>query len=184
MFDSGPTGSGTWLPTALTAFGGFATAALSYLSLRALDARKDERTYQREKSARDEARRDAIIERRNSIQRKTLFELQDAVFNFVQACSFNATRDRSSAKWEATKDEISEAMRKGYALTAKLSVRVRDDEIRERLKELKKHLISVESIADDKARMSAFLEVDPINKSLHERIRVVLKKMDDIELAE
>jgi hypothetical protein len=38
---------------------------LSFIFLRINDATKDERTYQREKSARDEARKDALLATHN-----------------------------------------------------------------------------------------------------------------------
>jgi hypothetical protein len=173
----------TWLSPALTAFGGFVTAALSFVSLRILDARKDERTYQREKEAREDARRDAIIEARNRYQRKALFQLQDAVFNLVRACVFLALTDRRSESWHAKEANYIAARSAGHALTHKLGVRIRDDEVRETLKDLKKQLIDNEIIEDAEARRTAFLEITPITKRLDERIRIVLKQMDEIELA-
>jgi hypothetical protein len=184
MADGVAVSSVTWLPVALTAFGGFATAALSFVSLRILDARKDERTYLREKAAREDTRRDAIIEARNRYQRTVLFELQDAVFNLVQASVFHAVLDRSSEKWHAEEDNYITARSTGHALTYKFGVRIRDDEVREILKDLKSHLIQIEKIDDVQARRTACIEISPITERLNERIRIVLKRMDEVELAE
>jgi hypothetical protein len=182
MVDGGVT-TVNWLPAALTAFGGFATAALSFVSLRILDARKDERTYLREKAAREEARRDAILETRNRYQRTVLFELQDAIFNLVQACIFHAVIDRSSEKWRAEEWNYITARSTGHAVTNKLGTRIRDDEVRKTLKELKSHLIKIEEISDAKDRKAACIEIAPITARPDERIRIVLKQMDEIELA-
>jgi hypothetical protein len=60
-----------WLPL-VTAFGGLISGLI-------LEWLRDKRSYTREQTARNAARRDAQIERRNDFQRRTLLHLQDAV---------------------------------------------------------------------------------------------------------
>ena len=52
---------------------------------RRLDARKDERTFEREKAARDDARKDKLRESHTEFQRQTLLDLQDCLLKLIHS---------------------------------------------------------------------------------------------------
>jgi hypothetical protein len=187
MFDSGATGSGTWLPAALTAFGGFATAALSYLSLRVLDARKAERTYQREKVARDAARRDILLERRSQFQRQTLLDLQDAVMKLVRTTGemqhLDIMSSRAGERWHEKPypNDLDQRAHSAAVQTTVLGVRVSDESIRNLLKQLKAGTNGVlfsRNLNEAERATGMMAEVFDL---LNERIGEVLRKLDDID---
>jgi len=189
MLDTTGANSGTWIPAALTAFGGFATAALSFLGVRILDARKDERTFQREKAAREEGRRDRVIERRNEQERQTLIEVQAVAQRYLRNAGkmehFEVMQSRETGKWQQTQyppllsDQAHEI---GIQLLA-LTVRVRDEQVRNLVDQLTDSALgasSTKSEAQSREKMSAASDCfDKLNK----RINEVLRALDDVELS-
>jgi hypothetical protein len=188
MADGVAGSSWTWLPAALTAFGGFATAALSYVLLRSSDARKDERTYQREKAARDEARRDAIIERRNDFQRRTLLHLQDAVQasirNAAQMHHLDTMAKREGKAWHSQyyPDDLSDKTLLANTRTTKLGVRVRDENIRILVDQFKSECADVLFSSSEQDGDRKLSQASDSFKLLNDLIGIALRQLNEIEL--
>jgi len=100
------------------------TGVFTILMVRWSDARKDQRTYQREKAAREDVCRDRIIEKRNEFQRQTLLELQNAIHKLMTACYSYTHCPRKGDEWINHEDDLRESVRICNAETTKLGVRV------------------------------------------------------------
>ncbi len=181
---------GAWLPAALTAFGGFATAALRFLAVRSAAAKKDERIYQREKAARDDGRRDKIIERRNEAQRQALVEIQSVAQRYLRIAGKMNHHDimqfRKTGEWQKGMfpDGLSdESLELGIQITA-LIVRVRDEQVRDLIQQMKTDAIKASNSKDENdARISITAASESFSK-LNTRIADVLLSLDDVELSE
>ena len=176
--------SNTWLGPALTAIGSFATAMIGYIAMRFLDAKKDERAYQREKAARDDARRDKQRERRNDFQRATLLELQDMAIRHMQNLSKLHAIDRKNLREHGERfvepypAELDQATMLSGATVSKLRVRVSDDEARSLIDQITAAAASSIFMTDDEFRemdTNITFAFDRFNK----RVGVLLRTMDE-----
>ncbi len=118
--------------------GSFTTAIAGFVAMRVLDAKKDERTYQRERAARDDARRDKLRERHAEFQRLTLIDLQEAFLNLIHsagAMHTNNSRIFGDGDWKDNSVyrpvELSVLNSEAQAKTMLLIGRVSDDTARE-----------------------------------------------------
>src|ERR1700680_2831546 len=112
------------------------TLLLGYLTKSISDWLDFRRISKREREAREEARRDKLFERRVEFQRATLLDLQEAVMNLVRTASQMHVQDikahNETGIWQRQLfgEELSEAARLAHARVALLSVRVRDEAVR------------------------------------------------------
>ena len=168
----------------VSAFLGFAFSSI-------LDWGRDARTYKREKAAREAARRDAILERRNEFQRETLLSLQEAVLRLMQTSAklhllyldnlkTHGTGYATDAPAELAKDN-----QDANGLTAMLSSRVRDEEVRTLLQTLKNYLNAAVSPSNRSIEVSraAWTQVTQNAVALNLRIGDALRSLDDVELS-
>src|ERR1035441_9703685 len=124
-----------WVPL-VTVFVTFATVQLS-------DWLKDKRAHQREREARREARADAIIERRNQFQRESLLKLQEVAQQFVRSCGEMHHTDsmafRAGGGWhkQPYPEDMDQRAHETNVRMTKLTIRVRDERVRELSSRLK-----------------------------------------------
>lgn len=170
-----------WLPL-VTAFIGFGSSQV-------LEWLKDRRAYQREKEARDSTRRDAQLDRRNDFQRQTLLDLQEAALKLMQNAGAHHHFDLVSIgkhgkrHQEPYPEDINLGGQFANARTALLGVRVRDEEVRSLLKQLKDESTFAFLDHDKDMRESYMQAAGSTFVELNNRIGEILRKLDDIELA-
>ena len=118
--------------------GSFATAIAGFIAMRVLDARKDERTYEREKAARDDLRRDKLRERHADFQRQTLLDLQDCLLKLLHSAAAmhtNNTKIFGDGFWKQgavyRPNELSLLYSDAQAKSILLIGRLSDDKARE-----------------------------------------------------
>jgi len=171
-----PTSSLTyWLPL-LTAFLGFASGMCT-------EWLRDHRTYKRDKEARESSRRDVKVDRQNEFQRQTLLDLQDATMTLMQATSAILRSEReldpernTLSDWKLT--ELDEREMQANALTAKLGVRVDDEEVRRLLKKLKDQLLETTLYSSRQGRENAMHKSTFIFVELNERIGEIVRAIN------
>ncbi len=164
----------------LSAFGGYLIGAgTEYL--------RDRRIRAREREARAEARRLQLFQRRSNFQRETLLNLQDAIFALARASSrvhhLDEKEFRESGVWHRNRlpEDLDEEGREAVVKTTTYMVRVRDDGIRELTRTFRDNAARLgicRSIEESRQAAEAMAAaVSP----LHERIGLVLRKLDDDE---
>jgi len=163
---------------ALSAFGGFLLAALAeYL--------RDRRTREREREARADARRLQLFQRRSEFQRETLLNLQDAVFALSRAGGrvhhLDEMEFRKTGVWGGNHlpEDLNEEARLAAVKVSAFMVRVRDENVRELTKTFRDHATRLgvcRSREEGRQAAEAMGETIPL---LHERIGLVLRKLDD-----
>lgn len=119
--------------TQTTSWFPFLTLVLGY-RLKTFEAWiQDKRTAVREREARDEARRDLRVTRRDAFQRDTLLELQDAVQKLGRGTAAAQHADemtfRQSNVWrkELLPEDVNQQLFVAQRQTTLLSSRVRDE---------------------------------------------------------
>lgn len=168
-----------WVPL-VTAFAGYAAGFIT-------EWFRDGRVSERERQARQAARREQRFERRTTFQRQTLLDLQEAVMKVLRTTGEMHHQDemasRAGAEWgkQLFEGDLSERSRLANAQTTLLGVRIRDESVRNLLKEVKKYSAEVthsRSKGDaDRAALALVSEFDKLNN----RIGEVLRKLDDDE---
>jgi hypothetical protein len=166
----------TWALSAATFLIGYGTKALSELL-------QHRRTRARE--AREDARRDQIVERRTTFQRQTLLELQDACMDLVRGTGAAHHHDRmafrKSGKRQLLPDDVDQALLVAQMRTTKLVVRVRDDTARELVEKFKSYASEVGGAKtpqdSDQGMAAAAATFDELNR----RIGQLLREIDDAE---
>lgn len=170
-----------WLP--------LVTGAAGLISGVVIEWFRDNRTYRREKEARDASRRDNQIERRNDFQRQTLLALQDAVMALMRTVGqghlldLRAWHERREWHPEAYPNELNLANRDANGQTALLGVRVHDDSVRSLLQRLKSECNGLMGARDREASIDAYNEASALFVLLNERMGALLREMDEIELS-
>jgi len=181
MGDEVMTASGGWFPV-LTLVLGFGFSQLSEFV-------KDRRTHEREKETRDLARRDVLLERRNSSQRETLLALQGAAMKVMQTTSslhhfeLMSYRKHGRRHAEPIPQEVNNANQQANAETAMLVVRVRDEAVRTLLQEFKQHLGVAFISHEIEERQHELNVAGQVFVTLNNRIGKVIRVLDEIELS-
>lgn len=190
MPDFGGNTASNWLPL-VTAFLGYALAAITEL-FRDRRAHKREIEAQafvrdREREARDVARRDERFERRTEFQRETLLNLQEEVFKLMRTTAEMQHSDamalRSGVQWhkQLLPPDLNVRAFSANVQTTKLKVRVADEGVRELVNELKKHATSVACSDSETAGEQANLRMIQTYGELNDRIGELLRKLDNDE---
>jgi hypothetical protein len=150
---------------------------------------RDKRTYERERVARDDARRDAQLERRNTFQRQTLIELQEAVMNFIRTTGAMNHLDemayRESGVWGTAMypDDLDQNHSLARRQMTMLGVRVRDEEVRGTLQKLKDADAGTLSVRSKQEFDEVKDLLPPAIAAFNDRVGVVLRMLDGVEIA-
>ena len=150
---------------------------------------RDSRTSEREREAREAARKVQVAERRISFQRETLLSLQEAVLEEARSAGqighIDEMEYRKTGKWlgQRLPDGLSDKARNNTVQTLLLMERVRDREIRDLTKVFRSYAnqIGVCRNFEDKSRATE--NMANALPPLHERIGIVLRQLDDDEEA-
>jgi hypothetical protein len=174
-----PDPANSWLPL-LSALGGYLTGAITeYL--------RDRRARQREREARDATRQLQLSERRSDFQRETLLNLQDAVQDLARATGrmhhLDEMEFRRTGRWGGNlfPEDLDSAAHEAGVKTLKYMVRVRDDSIRVLMKEFRDHANEATLSTSREKSIQEMQEAIAVSESLHERIGLILRKLDDEE---
>lgn len=172
----------TTLVAIITFLAGFAAKGVS-------DWLQDRRLTMRERDARREARRDFLRQRCSEFQRQNLLELQEASMKLVRATAQLYLHDevsfRRTREWqrEPIPGDVNEGTRSLQAETATLVVRIHDSEVRELTSDLKSACTEVVFGRTYEVSERIFQQLGPIHLKLNERIGLILRSLDDEDLA-
>lgn len=170
----------TSLVPLLSALGGFLLGGVTeYL--------RDRRVRTREREARAEARKLQLFERRSDFQRETLLNLQEAVLQLSRAVGrihhLNEMEFRKTGKWgnNLFPEDLDNGAYEASVKTLMYMMRVRDDNIRELMKKFRSHANHVGICRSRGEGTLAIQEAIATSEPLHERIGMILRKLDDDE---
>lgn len=179
-----------WFPGALSVLLGFAAKSVS-------DWLQDKRAYQRDRETRDVLRRDQLAERRAEFQRQTLLELQEVLQDLARAVGASHHQDemqfKETGRWQRhlIRSEIDDQFFQANRRALVLTVRVRDESLRESLKRFRDFTSQIESgirgrnDEDDasarRASTTALLGAMGLLPPIQERIGELLRTLDDEE---
>jgi hypothetical protein len=162
-----------------------ATLLLGYLTKSISDWLDFRRTSKREREAREETRREKLFERREEFQRATLLELQEELVNLVRTASqmhiqdIKAYRETSTWKRQLFEDDLSEANRSAHARVAVLTVRVRDEAVRNLVAEINQGTLGLTLAQTREVAMVASIGMTTAFDKVQKRIGELLRELDD-----
>jgi hypothetical protein len=165
-----------WLPL-LTAVMGFASAGV-------WEWLRDRRTTKRER----EARRDAQLERRNVFQRETLLELQDVLMKMMHTTFSILVRHVATLAPEDETDilvpppDLDLKHRDAMVRSSILCVRLHDETLVSLVNDFTNNLFGATSGNDLTQRERKILSAVQTRELIDERIRVLLREMDNSEI--
>jgi len=157
---------------------GYATSSLS-------EWLRDRRAREREREAREATRSDQLYERRTNFQRQTLLDLQDALMDLVRTAGAMHHKDvtayRGTGRWQKQfyDEQLDESARFAQARTSMLNVRVRDEAIRELVKEVKDHINSAGAAANREDSERSLASMASTFEKLNQRLGQILRELDD-----
>jgi hypothetical protein len=173
--------SSAWIPL-LSALGGYLVSAVT-------EYFRDRRASKREREARDAARHLQQLERRTNFQRQTLLELQEAVQQFgrTSGTAYFVMREdfQSTGKWGEVEfsDKLNSERLQATTKIIMVSVRVRDERVRELTAQLKKSGDAIFSARSKAEAQAAYGKMIASIGPFHDRVGEVLRKLDDDEEA-
>jgi hypothetical protein len=186
------TAATSWFSGAFLVLLGFGVGLVS-------DWFKDRRVLQRERETRGALRRDQLAERRANFQRQTLLELQEAIQDLLRATGAAHVQDqrvfRETGTWqrEALAEEINQQILVANRRVLLLTVRVRDQALRDAVNRFRRLSSNTESFTnlrinpnDSELRdvsTAAMGEATILIEQIHERIGEILRTLDDEETA-
>ena len=174
------------------------TALLGYLTSAFTEYFRDRRARERDRSAaaamgvrereaRQAARRMQLFERRSNFQRETLLNLQDAVTQLARAAGRMHHMDemeyRKTGQWggHLLPEDLDVISHEAMVKTLMFMVRVSDDRIREMMSTFRHHAAHVGICRTQRESQQAFDGMSAALGPLHERIGMILRKLDDEE---
>ncbi len=128
-----------------------------------------------------------LFERRSHFQRETLLDLQDTITQLARAVGrmhlLEEMEYRKTGQWGAHlfPEDLNGSSYEAAVKTLKLMVRVRDDGIREMTNTVRDHALKVGSCRTESEGRQAFDGVVAFLPALHERIGMILLKLDEEE---
>ncbi len=155
---------------------------LGYITKSVSDWLEFRRTRQREREAREEARRDQVSERRNNFQRQTLLELQEALMQLIRSTAAIDRYDlmvnqKSSPRDKIISGELDEQFRSINARVMVLTVRVADKTVRQLADEVRHsgHSLSLEKNEEQADKLSATIlhSFELVNGRIGELLREI-----------
>jgi hypothetical protein len=166
----------TWFPV-LTLLIGYGTKSLS-------DWIQNKRVITRDREAREAARHDQRVARRITFQRETLLELQEVSMQLGRATGKAHHLDEiaycESNSWRKSllPDDLDEGYRTAQARVLMLGVRVRDDNIRRLVDQLKQCSTATLFSAQRDDANRAMATMISVHDELHKRIGELLREID------
>jgi hypothetical protein len=162
----------------------FLTLFIGYGAKSFEDWVRNRREMAKDRETRQATRRDQRVANRNTFQRDTLLQLQDAVQKLARATGRANHLDemayRKTNEWR--KEMLPEDLNEGYFVastqTALLSSRVRDDGVRqlvENFRDVSTHAILAETPADAHRQLQGLMG---ISNELHGRIGMLIRTID------
>lgn len=190
MVDATPGTTIGWFPV-ITTLGGFFAGWLTELFRDGRTRRREheaaEATSNRERAARDAARREQRFERRTNFQRQTLLDLQDTVQKLLRVTGkmqhLDGIAHRSTGEWhkQLYPDDVNNEAHLTNVQTTLLAVRVRDESIRSMAKDLREKCNSVFFSKNEAESERLILAAAAVFETLNERIGERLRQIDDDE---
>lgn len=141
----------------------------------------------REREARNQQRRDALLLKRAEFQRATLIELQDELGKYGRLCGQfylkDATLYREKGSWGQphTTDEIGEALRVSTGALQRLRVRVHDQSVRQQTATLIDVSGQIIFASHEAAAIDALQRMMEIAANINEAVGTALRALDEIE---
>jgi hypothetical protein len=163
------------------------TLLVGYVTKASTDWLQHRSTAERERQAREAARRDQLAERRAAFQRQTLLDLQEAIMQLVRTAGAMHYEDvmafRTTGKWQKQLigEELAEKSRLANARTSMLAVRVRDDSARDLVQIVKDHATATVMSGSQEEGDRAMASMGAAFEDLNQRIGEILRTLDDIE---
>jgi hypothetical protein len=172
-------------PSSINWFLPIATLLLGYVTKSISDWLDFRRARKREREAREETRRDIRFERREKFQRATLLELQEELVNLVRTASqmhvqdIKAHRETGTWKRQLFESELSEAARLAHARVAVLTVRVRDEAVRNLVADINQGTIGLTLAPTREVAMAASVAMTTTFDKVQKRIGELPRELDD-----
>jgi hypothetical protein len=168
----------SWFPVFMLLLG-----SIIALAIGAIDNR---RILRRDREAREDARRDKLLEQRNEFQRDCLVQLQEAMFELTRATTLMHFHDMrnyaTTGSWQTQMypEDIDERERALNGRTAMLVVRVRDDLVRKLVQQIKD--IAAQATTFSTSKDEAQLQMRQLHEKqveMNQRIGELLRTMHD-----
>lgn len=165
-----------WFPVVTLLLGFIAKSFSDYLN--------HTRALHRDREAREVSRSESARERRETFQRHTLLELQEAVADLTRCTARINHEDtmasRATGRWQRqlVGADLDERYRVAQATTHKLGVRIADDTIRSLLENLKSASSDVTGAPSPEVAGSKMREMTHFDVELNDRIGVLLRGLD------
>ena len=162
-----------------------ATLLLGYIAKSVTDGVDSRRTSERERIAREESRRDRLVERRTDFQRQTLLDLQEATMQLMRATASINHEDvmasRSTGRYgrQLVGDELAETHRLANARVTTLRVRVRDQAVRDLVRDLQENGTLLVMCPSESESTRLFGTLFAVFNNLNERIGELLRGIDE-----
>ena len=171
----------SWFPV-VTLLLGFFTKSLS-------DWAQHRHTTEREREAREAARREQRFQQRIAFQRQTLLDLQDALMQLARTTGEMHFHDkkafRETGRWQKQLygEDLAERDRVANARTAMLGVRVADASVRDLLQQFKNQCTASILSENEEASECSLRKMGLVFESLNQRIGEILRKLEEDEEA-
>lgn len=168
MFDTDT----AWFPVITLVIG----YALNWLT----DLFKDLRTDKREEKIRETVRQD----KRSNFQHQTLLELQEAIMDLTRKTSQmhfqDVMRYKHTGKWQKQlfEEELSEGFRLVTAQITMLSVRIRDDSVRQLANDIKRYAINAISSNSQEDSQHAMSKMSDCFEKLNNQVGELLRALE------
>jgi hypothetical protein len=142
-------------------------------------------SVEKEREARKAARQDQRFERRSTFQRETLLALQDACADLSRATGHMNFLDQMANRTEQTwhrallPEDLNEGYRLAQVRTMALSVRVRDDTIRDLVGVFRTFSTDTVTATNPAEAEQSLFRMSDAHEALNSRIGQVLREIDD-----
>lgn len=173
--------SSSWFPV-ITLLAGFASKWV-------FDWLSHKRVLAKEREARLAQVRTQMLERRITFQRQTLLDLQDALSKLGRATGAAAHQDRmafrTTGQWQRQHltDGWSDKFQEAQVAAQTLSVRVRDDLVRDLVSQMKTACVETLLCSGLEESDAAMIRAMNFHEQLNDRVGMILRSLDDDEAA-
>lgn len=178
------------VPSLIGLASGVATALISTRATIRAEMVRGSQAYEREQEARIAARRDAQLQRRNETQRELLINLQDVVHDLMRHTSAMHLADRAASRkmgmWSRPQlpEDLNQMTFETRALLTKLVVRVRDEEMRRLIQELRVESVKVGHASSENESEAYLSDTVRVYETLNERIGATIRKLEEPDIFE
>ena len=169
----------SWFPV-VTLISGYALKSIT-------DFVQHKWNVEKEREAREAKQQDQRFERRTTFQRETLLALQDVCMDLARATGrtnhLDYMENKTEKTWHKTKlpEDLDEGYRLAQARMLMLAVRVRDDTIRDLVRDFKSCSTAVVTAKNVSEADQGMARMASVHTTLNERIGEVLREIDNDE---